>query len=356
MPQHSRAPARHAVQELGSITTLGCSSGPEHAGPGVPPCSAAHHRPHCVQQAQRPRVGHLVTRIYGAWCAGCAAAARLGVPARARRRARRGRVPRRAAAAATGRGRRAVRCALLRRGRLRCSRRGSCCLLGGVASKHARLGQCLQTVLPASPYLAPASCSRAHAEELAAIALLGSALTAAPLAMAAPRARERAWAGGPLLLFAQCSGHKLVQCRLLCSAAARARRARAEELAAAAPAAPALAAAAVDVAAARAGDAGWAGWALPLAAGLLAAAVPTPAPHVWLRVPCLAPRRPPHAPPALFACEVAVAPFGQAARLSACCRPRARAPRAPFPRPKHRCRRPRRLRSRVAAGALQVGR
>jgi len=109
-----------------------------------------------------------------------------------------------------------------------------------------------------------------------------------------------------------------------CSAA---RRARAEELAAAAPAAPALAAAAVDVAATRAGDAGWAGWALPLAAGLLAAAVPTPAPHVWLRVPCLAPWRPPRVPPALFADEGAAALAGrpagsgllQAAGLCASC-------------------------------------
>ncbi len=251
---------------------------------------------------------------------------------------------------------------LLRRGRLRCSRprRGSCCLSGGVPLQNMRAsGSARRVRFPLyRTWLLrslPGVATRKQ-RSLRPIALLGSALTAAPLAVAAPRARERARAGGPLLLFAQCSGHKLVQCRLLCSAAARARRARAEELAAAAPAAPALAAAAVDVAAARAGDAGWAGWALPLAAGLLAAAVPTPAPHVWLRVPCLAPRRPPHAPPALFACEVAVAPFGQAARLSACCRPRARAPRAPFPRPKHRCRRPRRLRSRVAAGALQVGR
>ena len=59
----------------------------------------------------------------------------------------------------------------------------------------------------------------------------------------------------------------------------------AEELAAAAPASPALAAAVVEAAAARGGDKCWAAWALPLAAGLLAAAVPTPAPHIWLRVP-----------------------------------------------------------------------
>lgn len=58
----------------------------------------------------------------------------------------------------------------------------------------------------------------------------------------------------------------------------------AEELASAAPASPALAAAAVEAAAARGGERGWAGWALPLAAGLLAGAVPTPASHIWLRV------------------------------------------------------------------------
>ncbi|KAK9843788.1 hypothetical protein WJX81_006447 [Elliptochloris bilobata] len=85
-----------------------------------------------------------------------------------------------------------------------------------------------------------------------------------------------------------------------------------EELAAAAPASPALAAAAVEAAAARGGDARWGAWALPLAAGLLAAAMPTPAPHIWLRAVVLTERHSPAAAAELCAAARARLPHSTA--------------------------------------------